>query len=142
MAALFKILSKATSSSYPSIARNVSLFRYSYWLSSSSSPPKYHTEQDLNKEVSDPVLRRRLIFRCKNRGIKELDLLLGNWAVKNVPILSPVECDELQIILNEETLDLVSILIKREDCPAKLNNSVMQKIMQWRNTGNVTGYKR
>lgn len=78
----------------------------------------------------------------KNRGIKELDLLMGNWAMEFVNDLSDTECDELQTILNEETLDLVNILLKRADVPENLNNSVMQKMVKWRDDGNITGYAK
>ena len=99
-------------------------------------------EEELNKAVSEDVLRRRLIFRCKNRGIKELDLMMGNWAMEHVDKLTAEQCKELQSILNEETLDLVNILLKREDhdVPENLNNSVMRLLVEWRDQGNITGY--
>ena len=67
---------------------------------------------------------------------------MGNWAMEFVNDLSDTECDELQTILNEETLDLVNILLKRADVPQNLNNSVMQKMIKWRDDGNITGYAK
>ena len=81
-------------------------------------------------------------INSKNRGIKELDLLMGNWAMEYVDDLSDEECEELQQILNEETLDLVNILLKRADVPSNLNNSVMQRMIKWRDDGNITGYAK
>ena len=97
-------------------------------------------EEELNRDVSEEVLRRRLIFRCKNRGIKELDLMMGNWAMDYVDTLTLEQCKELQTILNEETLDLVNIFLKREAVPDGLDNSVMRMLVEWRDKGNVTGY--
>eukprot|EP00484_Ammonia_sp_Unknown_P000444 CAMPEP_0197022756 /NCGR_PEP_ID=MMETSP1384-20130603/3574_1 /TAXON_ID=29189 /ORGANISM="Ammonia sp." /LENGTH=120 /DNA_ID=CAMNT_0042450853 /DNA_START=77 /DNA_END=439 /DNA_ORIENTATION=- len=107
-----------------------------------STVPKVSKEADLNKQVTPDILRKRLIFRCTNRGIKELDLVMGNWAKEHVQSLSDAECEELQTILNEETLDLVNIFIKREAVPPHLDNSVMHQIIKWKDSGNVTGYAK
>mmetsp|Transcript_21771 Transcript_21771/g.19198 ORF Transcript_21771/g.19198 Transcript_21771/m.19198 type:complete len:145 (-) Transcript_21771:14-448(-) len=140
---LFRLFKRSCliSSQHIRIMSNNSLFKHTYYFQS-SAPDKVHTEQELNKDVSPEVLRRRLIFRCKNRGIKELDLLMGNWAMEYVNDLSDTECDELQTILNEETLDLVNILLKRADVPENLNNSIMQNMIKWRDEGNITGYAK
>jgi hypothetical protein len=34
------------------------------------------------------VLRKQLLFRSKNLGMKELDLLVGRWAALNFPRMS------------------------------------------------------
>ena len=67
---------------------------------------------------------------------------MGNWAMEYVNDLSDAECDELQTILNEETLDLVNILLKRAEVPQHLNNSIMQRMIKWRDDGNITGYAK
>jgi succinate dehydrogenase assembly factor 2 len=36
------------------------------------------------------VRRKRLIYRSKQRGWLEVDLLMGTWAVEHVPKLSEV----------------------------------------------------
>merc|ERR1719203_1130584 len=115
--------------------------RSMYRFSSAVRAPVFK-EAELNKTVSEDVLRRRLKFRCKNRGIKELDLMMGNWAMDYVDTLTSDQCQELQDILNEETLDLVNILLKREDVdheiPEKFkDNSVMNLMVEWRNRGNI-----
>ena len=93
--------------------------------------------------IADALLKQSIQpIYSKNRGIKELDLLMGNWAMEYVHDLSDTECEELQTILNEETLDLVNILLKRADVPDNLNNSVMQRIIKWRDDGNITGYAK
>ena len=47
-----------------------------------------------------------MIYRSKQRGWLEADILLGSWAVLHVPSLSIKELDEYEIILNEETIDV------------------------------------
>ena len=67
---------------------------------------------------------------------------MGNWAVDHVDALTSEQCKELQSILNEETLDLVNMLLKRETVPDHLNNSVMKSILDWKDQGNITGYAK
>jgi succinate dehydrogenase flavin-adding protein (antitoxin of CptAB toxin-antitoxin module) len=105
------------------------------------APKSVTHESELNPERNDDIWRKRLKFRCKNRGIKELDLLLGNWADVHLKDLATEEFTQLQTLLNEETLDLVSYFVKNEPMPDHLqNNSVSDKILSWRNAGNITGY--
>jgi len=63
-------------------------------------------EGNLNSHDKDLVRRKRMIYRSKQRGWLEADILLGSWAVLHVPSLSNNELDEYEIILNEETIDV------------------------------------
>jgi len=63
-------------------------------------------EGNLNSHDKDLVRRKRMIYRSKQRGWLEADILLGSWAVLYVPSLSIKELDEYEIILNEETIDV------------------------------------
>lgn len=63
-------------------------------------------EGNLNIHDKDIVRRKRMIYRSKQRGWLEADILLGSWAVLHVPSLSIEELDEYEIILNEETIDV------------------------------------
>ena len=81
-------------------------------------------------------------YVSSNRGIKELDILLGNWAKQNIDGLNENECNELTTILNEETLDLVNYLIKKEKIPNNINNSIMKQILRFKDKGNVTDYQK
>lgn len=63
-------------------------------------------EGNLNSHDKDVVRRKRMIYRSKQRGWLEADILLGSWAVLHVPSLSIEELDEYEIILNEETIDV------------------------------------
>jgi len=44
----------------------------------------------LEKDISS--LRKQLIFRSNNMGMKELDVVIGAWADIHVPHLSQQEC--------------------------------------------------
>jgi antitoxin CptB len=40
--------------------------------------------------------RRRILYRCWHRGIREMDLLLGRFADAHIATLSEAELDELE----------------------------------------------
>ncbi|KAL7581308.1 hypothetical protein ACA910_006073 [Epithemia clementina (nom. ined.)] len=79
------------------------------------------------------IRRKRLIYRSKQRGWLEVDLLLGTWASEHVPNLSLSELDEYEIFVNQETIDIYNIITLRvTELPVALqNNSVVQQIQSW-----------
>ena len=66
-------------------------------------------EAALGGEERDLVRRKRMIYRSKQRGWLEADLLMGSWAVENVPNLTEAELDEYELLLKEETIDTAGI---------------------------------
>eukprot|EP00559_Dactyliosolen_fragilissimus_P007012 CAMPEP_0184855180 /NCGR_PEP_ID=MMETSP0580-20130426/493_1 /TAXON_ID=1118495 /ORGANISM="Dactyliosolen fragilissimus" /LENGTH=216 /DNA_ID=CAMNT_0027349631 /DNA_START=96 /DNA_END=746 /DNA_ORIENTATION=- len=119
----------------------------------SSLPPSFfktQTEVDDQSQVQNqkqmddgPVLRdlglevrkKRLVYRSKQRGWLEVDLLLGTWANENVPNLSSQELDEFEAFVNMETIDIYNIITLRLDIPkdmkTKNQTSVMERIQAW-----------
>jgi antitoxin CptB len=53
------------------------------------------TGTNLSSEGLDPR-RRRLLFRCWHRGIREMDLVLGRFADAHLASLTDAELDELE----------------------------------------------
>mmetsp|Transcript_2064 Transcript_2064/g.2759 ORF Transcript_2064/g.2759 Transcript_2064/m.2759 type:complete len:174 (-) Transcript_2064:226-747(-) len=79
--------------------------------------------------------KKRLIYRSKQRGWLEVDLLLGTWANENVSSLSEEELDSFEEFVNEETIDIYNILTLRSDIPERLStNDVVSRIQQWAKT--------
>ncbi|CAN0316159.1 unnamed protein product [Ascophyllum nodosum] len=78
----------------------------------------------------DPVTvrRKRLVYRSKQRGWLEVDLLLGTWAQKNVPTLTVAEMDSYEDILNLETLDIFSFISGNADPPAFVDTAMMKRL--------------
>mmetsp|Transcript_17367 Transcript_17367/g.19456 ORF Transcript_17367/g.19456 Transcript_17367/m.19456 type:complete len:165 (-) Transcript_17367:10-504(-) len=80
-----------------------------------------HTELDTRK--------RRILYRCKQRGILELDLIFGNWADENLPGLNGEELDQFEAIVALENVDLRSWLIDMTaPIPKEHYTPVMQKV--------------
>lgn len=77
------------------------------------------------------VRRKRLIYRSKQRGWLEVDLLLGTWAHQNVPQLSAKQLDEYESFVNQETIDIYNIITLRLDVPAELKGTIVDEIQDW-----------
>lgn len=79
-------------------------------------------EGDLSPEERDMVRRKRMIYRSKQRGWLEADLLMGSWAVKYVPTLSETDLDDYDIMLKEETIDIYNYISGKDELPEHLKN--------------------
>jgi len=44
--------------------------------------------------------RRRILFRAWRRGVREMDLVMGQFADANLPTLSEAELDEFERLLD------------------------------------------
>jgi succinate dehydrogenase assembly factor 2 len=71
----------------------------------------------------DEVRRKRLLYRSKQRGWLEVDLLLGSWAAQHVPRLTTAELDEYEALLNQETIDIFQIVNGQQPPPPELEGS-------------------
>jgi len=83
------------------------------------------------------VWKKRLIYRSKQRGWLEVDLLLGTYAGENVPLMSPDELEQFEDFINLETIDIYNIITLRTDIPDELKSqlsgepSMAEKIQKW-----------
>lgn len=92
----------------------------------------------MSPEEKDKNRRKRMIYRSKQRGWLEADLLMGSWAAQNVPNLSPQELDEYEILLQEETIDIYNYISKKDPLPPHLEHlTVMKKLQQYALTKNM-----
>lgn len=94
-------------------------------------------KSSLTNETNDlDVRRKRLIYRAKQRGWLEVDLLLGTWANQNVPSLNAAELDEFEAFVNVETIDIYNIItLKVQELPKEFvteqGNGVVERIQAW-----------
>jgi succinate dehydrogenase flavin-adding protein (antitoxin of CptAB toxin-antitoxin module) len=78
--------------------------------------------------------QKRLIYRSKQRGWSEVDLLLGTWASRNVPTLEVDELDQFEDFVNMETIDIYNIITLRIDVPDALKRDgagIVERIQDW-----------
>ena len=81
--------------------------------------------------ADDAVRRKRLIYRSKQRGWLEVDLLLGSWAAENVATLTKEECDAYEHILNCETIDIFNFITGKDPVPPRLDTPVMKRLQDY-----------
>lgn len=74
------------------------------WLSTTGPP----------RDADDDIIRRqrlnRLLYHAKQRGWLELDLILGQWAEKNLEHLSAERLDDFEELLGIENPDVFKCL--------------------------------
>ena len=80
---------------------------------------------------TDATNRKRLIYRSKQRGWLEVDLLLGTFATEHIPTMTQDELNEYELILNQETLDIFNFIIERDPLPEELDTPVMQTLRDY-----------
>ena len=66
---------------------------------------------------------RAMMYRSKQRGFLELDLIVGIWAEKMLHQLPDSDLDEMEALLAEENPDLWKYLSLQEPTPAALENN-------------------
>lgn len=90
----------------------------------------------INKEEMElDVRRKRLVYRAKQRGWLEVDLLLGTWANQNVHSLGADELDQFEQFVNLETIDIYNVITLRSDVPDEMKREggagVVEQIQEW-----------
>ena len=93
-------------------------------------------EKHIKLPVDDIATRqKRLIYRAKQRGWLEVDLLLGTWASENVPKMQEGDdLDQFEDFVNMETIDIYNIITLRLDVPEEMKrdgNGVVERIQAW-----------
>lgn len=64
--------------------------------------------------------RRRILYRCWHRGIREMDLVLGQFAEAEIADLSEDELDALERIMREDDHDLLRWVTGAESPPERM----------------------
>eukprot|EP00937_MAST-01D_sp_MAST-1D-sp2_P004675 g4675.t1 len=75
--------------------------------------------------------RKRLVYRSKQRGWLEVDLLMGTFAEQHVWGFSEAQLVEYEAILNEETIDIFNFITNKEPVPEELKSGVMELVQDW-----------
>ena len=81
---------------------------------------------------NEAVLRRRLLFQSRHRGTKELDLILGPFAERNLANFGSVELRQYAELLAEPDPDIYAWLVGSVSPPARLDNPVMRLLLAFR----------
>jgi antitoxin CptB len=72
--------------------------------------------------------RRRLLFRCRHRGIREMDLVLGRFADAHLAALSDRELDELERWLEIPDQQIFAWVNGTETAPAEIDTALFRRL--------------
>lgn len=76
--------------------------------------------------------RKRILFRCWHRGIREMDLVLGAFADAEIASLSNAELDALERIMAEEDADLIKWVTGETPVPEAYRDGLFPRIAAYR----------
>ena len=80
---------------------------------------------------TDEMMRRRLIYRASYTGMKETDLLLGQFAKRHLPELDRKSLIEFEELLDAGDPSIFAWVRGDEDVPEQYNTSVFSLIKQF-----------
>ena len=77
-------------------------------------------------------LKKKILYRSKHRGTKEMDLLLSNFVKKYVNFLNEIELYELESLLNIDDEVLYKWYLSNERTTSIPENSVTKKLKEFK----------
>lgn len=96
------------------------------------------TTIDLSSDESRRRLLNRLVYRSKQRGFLELDLVLGNWVEQHIHAMDEANIRALLQVLDLENPDLWKWLTDQEQPPEDLNSNPVFSAIKSKVTDNLT----
>ncbi|WP_420332455.1 succinate dehydrogenase assembly factor 2 [Roseibium sp.] len=84
--------------------------------------------------------RKRILFRCWHRGMKEMDLLLGGFANAEIDRLSEVELLELEHLLTAHDQDLYAWMTGRKPLPPEWDGPLYRRIIAYHDAAGPAGF--
>jgi succinate dehydrogenase assembly factor 2 len=95
-----------------------------------ATPVRWNQQAAAESHLLDEhdALRRRLLYRSKQRGWLEMDIMLGDWARNNLPSLGGAELDQFQQIIDMENPDLFRWLTGQESVPDTIENPLLRRL--------------
>ncbi len=74
------------------------------------------------------VRRRQLLFRCQRRGFKEVDLIFGTFAAREIGTLGTADLDALEALLDAPDQDVFAWLKREIPLPPEHDTPVFARI--------------
>jgi len=91
------------------------------------------------QEERDPR-RKKILFRCWHRGMKEMDLLLGGFANAEIDRLSDEELLELEHLLTANDQDLYAWMTGRKPLPPEWDGPLYRRIIAYHEAAGPAGF--
>lgn len=95
---------------------------------------------DLSTEESKRRLFNRLVYRSKQRGFLELDLVLGKWVEEHIPSMDEKGIKSLVDVLDLENPDLWKWLTGQEQPPEAISTNPVFTALHEKVMGNLNSH--
>jgi antitoxin CptB len=76
--------------------------------------------------------RRRILYRCWHRGIREMDLVFGSFAEAEIADLSDTELDEFEQIMAEDDHDLHAWITGAQALPTDRDTPLFARVAAYK----------
>lgn len=76
--------------------------------------------------------RKRALFRAWHRGMREMDLVMGRFADREVATMSDAELDEFERLMEEPDQAVFGWLVGRADPPEGWNTPLLARLREYR----------
>jgi antitoxin CptB len=87
-------------------------------------------EAQVTERTSDglDLRRRKLLFRCWHRGMREMDLIMGRFADSALAELSDAELADLEHLIELPDRDLLAWVTGEANVPADVDTVVFRRM--------------
>jgi antitoxin CptB len=72
--------------------------------------------------------RRRILFRARRRGVREMDLVLGRFADAHLPLMREAELSEFERLLDVPDPQLFAWVIGAEPLPREFDTPLFARL--------------
>jgi antitoxin CptB len=91
----------------------------------------YDHQECIDMQEDLAIRIKRLKYRSWHRGTKELDLVIGNFADKNLEKMTTAEIDQFEAIIEEDEFDIYNWLTRKDPIPVEHQNAVMDRLLKF-----------
>ena len=79
----------------------------------------------------DDIIIKKLLYQSCNRGCKETDLIIGEFAKENLSTMSNDELESFSKILDLSDADIYDWYTKKKQLPPEHFSSTMKRLMNY-----------
>ncbi|MBV8473120.1 MAG: succinate dehydrogenase assembly factor 2 [Hyphomicrobiales bacterium] len=72
--------------------------------------------------------RRRVLFRARRRGLREMDLVMGRFADANLPAMDEAELTEFERLLDVPDPQVLAWIVGDEPTPADYDTPLFRRL--------------